>query len=274
MVCAGGLIVKLAGLEVPPPGAGFLTVTLAVPADARFAAGICAVTRVAFTKVVGCAAPFHCMTEVERKFVPFTVNVKVGPPAVALVGEILVVVGMGLLAAMILKTAVGDVPPPGGGFVTVTCTVPAVEISAAEMAAVIWVALASVVGRALPFQLTIELPVKPAPFTFKLNAGPPEVTLVGEIEANVGMGFGGPGFFPPPQPPLNASHNKTPDATTTRSRSPGFDLISLLLRFPANCFLSLHAEVGGKSDTSEPNLVAAGERLGGFLVRLAEIRSE
>jgi len=167
--------------------------------------------------------------------VPFTVKVKAGPAAVALAGEMLVTVGTGLFAAMMLKVAGRDVPPPGAGLVTVTCTVPAVAISAAEMAALIWLALTKVVVRALPFQFTIELLIKFDPFTIKLNAGPPEVMLVGEIEANVGMGFGGTGFFSPPQPPLNASHNKTPNATTIRSRSPGFDLISPSPSFSENC---------------------------------------
>ena len=243
-------MVKLTELEVPPPGAGVATVTLAVPAEASSAAGICAVTRVLFTKAVGCAAPFHWTTELEIKFVPFTLSVNAGPPAAAFGGEIPVMVGIGLFRALMVKIDARDVPPPGGGFVTVTCTVPAAAISDAEINAVIWVAFTRVVGRALPFQFTTELPVKFAPFTVRLNAGPPEVTLWGAIEANVGMGFGGTGFFLLPQPPLNASHNKTASAATARSRSPEFDLISLLLRLPANCFLPLHAEGEGKSDTA------------------------
>jgi hypothetical protein len=39
------------------------------------------------------AVPFHLITEVDRKFVPFTVRVKAEPPAVLLVGFMLVVVG-------------------------------------------------------------------------------------------------------------------------------------------------------------------------------------
>ena len=52
-----GLIVNDRVAEVPPPGAGFVTVTVAVPAVAISAAVIAAVSCVAFTKVVVLAAP-------------------------------------------------------------------------------------------------------------------------------------------------------------------------------------------------------------------------
>ena len=83
--------------DVPPPGAGFVTVTVAVPAVAISAAAIAAVNCVALTKVVVLAAPLNFTTEVETKPVPFRVRVKAAPPAVALVGEREVAVGAGLL---------------------------------------------------------------------------------------------------------------------------------------------------------------------------------
>ena len=83
--------------DVPPPGAGFVTVTVAVPAVAISAAVIAAVNCVAFTKVVVLAAPLNFTTDVDTKPVPFTVRVKAAPPAVALVGEREVAVGAGLL---------------------------------------------------------------------------------------------------------------------------------------------------------------------------------
>ena len=43
------LIVKVAALEVPPPGAGLKTVTLALPAPAMSPAGTAAVSWVALT---------------------------------------------------------------------------------------------------------------------------------------------------------------------------------------------------------------------------------
>ena len=67
---------------------------------------------------------------------PFTVSVKAEPPAVADVGLMLVVVGTGLLATLIVKVWALEVPPPGVGVNTVTVAVPAMAISVAVIAAV------------------------------------------------------------------------------------------------------------------------------------------
>jgi hypothetical protein len=80
-----------------PPGAGFVTVTLTVPAVAISAAVIAAVNCVALANVVVLAAPFNFTTDVDTKPVPLTVRVKAAPPAVALAGEREVSVGAGLL---------------------------------------------------------------------------------------------------------------------------------------------------------------------------------
>ena len=72
------------------------------------------------------------------KSLPFTVRVNAASPALADDGESELMDGTGLL---IVKLAAGDVPPPGTGFTTVTCDVPAVAMSAAEMDAVSRVAL-------------------------------------------------------------------------------------------------------------------------------------
>ena len=94
---AAALIVKDRIADVPPPGAGFVTVTVAEPAVAISAAVIAAVNCVALTKVVVLAAPLNFTTDVDTKPVPFTVSVKAAPPAVALVGEREVAVGAELL---------------------------------------------------------------------------------------------------------------------------------------------------------------------------------
>jgi len=88
---------------VPPPGVGLKTVTLAVPAVAMSAARIDAVSWDAPTYVVVRFVPFHLTTELEMKFVPFTVTVKPAPPAVADEGLRLVVVGRGLSGTLIVK---------------------------------------------------------------------------------------------------------------------------------------------------------------------------
>jgi hypothetical protein len=138
---SGTLIVKVWPLEVPPPGVGLKTVTLAVPAVAMSAARIDAVTWVALTYVVVRFVPFHLTTELEMKLVPFTVSVKADPPAVAELGLRLVVVGRGLSGTLIVKVWALEVPPPGVGLKTVTLAVPAVAMSAAAIEAVSWVAL-------------------------------------------------------------------------------------------------------------------------------------
>jgi hypothetical protein len=72
-----------------------VTVTLNDPAVAMSAAVMDAVSCVALMKVVVLPAPLKFTTDVETKFVPFTVRVKAGPPTVALVGESIVTVGTG-----------------------------------------------------------------------------------------------------------------------------------------------------------------------------------
>jgi hypothetical protein len=82
----GLLIVKVRGLDVPPPGAGVETVTDAVPPIAMSAAVIAACRLVPDTNVVVRALPFHSTVEDEIKFEPETVRVKSGPPANAVLG--------------------------------------------------------------------------------------------------------------------------------------------------------------------------------------------
>src|SRR5208282_4798653 len=88
---------KAIAAEVPPPGLGFVTVTWAVPVEARSLAGTEAVTRVLLPKVVARAVPFQFTTLSVTKFVPFTVRVKVTPPTAALAGDTEVRLGTGLL---------------------------------------------------------------------------------------------------------------------------------------------------------------------------------
>ena len=76
------------------------------------------------------------MTELETKFVPFTVSVNALEPAAILVGEIVVTVGTGFAAAVTLKLIEFDAPPPGVGLFTSTAGDPAVATSAARIPAV------------------------------------------------------------------------------------------------------------------------------------------
>src|SRR5215472_17203486 len=74
---------KYTKLELPPPGDGFTTVIVAVPAVAIADAGTSAVSCRLFTKVVERAVPFKFTVAPERKPAPFTVRVKPGPPGPA-----------------------------------------------------------------------------------------------------------------------------------------------------------------------------------------------
>jgi hypothetical protein len=177
---------KVTGAEVPPPGAGFVTVTLNVPAVAISGAVIDAVTCVALTNVVVAAVPLKFTTEVETNPVPFTVSVKPGPPTSALTGESVVIAGSGFVT---VKTVAVDVPPPGAGFVTITLKVPAVAIDGAVIAAVTFVELTKVVATAVPLKFTTDEETKPVPFTVSVKAVDPASALVGEIVVIAGAGF-------------------------------------------------------------------------------------
>jgi hypothetical protein len=186
IVGAGLFTVKVTALDVPPPGDGFVTVTLNVPVVAMSEARIAAVICVALTNVVVRAIPLKLTVDPLMKFVPFTVRVKAVPPAVALLGEIVVTLGIGLLT---VKVTALEVPPPGVGLVTVTLKVPAVAMSEARIAAVSCVALTKVVVRVFPLNLTVELLTKFVPFTVKVNAVPPAFALTGERVVTVGTGL-------------------------------------------------------------------------------------
>jgi hypothetical protein len=89
-------MVKLIALEVPPSGAGLVTVTAGVPVEAMLAAGMAVVNCVESTKVVAGADPPKFTVEPATKFIPLIVSVKAAPPATVLFGEIVVMVGAGL----------------------------------------------------------------------------------------------------------------------------------------------------------------------------------
>jgi hypothetical protein len=184
------LILKFTGFELPTPGAGLVTHTCTVPAVAIAAASMDAVNCMELTNVVVRAVPPNVTNEAETKFVPFTVSVKAAPPATALSGEIVVIVGTGLPPLMVKFTGF-EVPPPGEGLITFTSAVPPVAIAAAGMVAINCMELTNVMVNAVPPNWTIEAETKFVPFTVSLNAAPPATALVGEIVAIVGDPLGG-----------------------------------------------------------------------------------
>jgi hypothetical protein len=96
MVLRPLVTVKFIRLEVPPPGAGLVTVTASVPAEAMLAAGMTAVNCAELTNVVAGADPPKLTIEAATKFAPLIVIVKAAPPDTLLFGEIVVIVGVGL----------------------------------------------------------------------------------------------------------------------------------------------------------------------------------
>ena len=148
MITGVDAIVNVCAFDV---AAQLTTVTEAVPAVAIRAAGTVAVSCVAETNVVANAVPFQFTVEIAAKFVPFTVNVNPGPPAVAQVGLSELMVG----GATIVNVTEFDAEPVE--FFTVTGGVPAVAMFAAGTIAVSLVEETKVVARFAPFHRTTEV---------------------------------------------------------------------------------------------------------------------
>jgi hypothetical protein len=87
--------VNVSEFDVPPPGAGLNTVTLAEPMFWTSVAVICAVNWPELLKPVVRGLPFQLTTAFPAKFEPLTVNVKPGLPAFAWFGLRLESVGTG-----------------------------------------------------------------------------------------------------------------------------------------------------------------------------------
>jgi hypothetical protein len=105
----GAVIVKLLAGDVPPPGAGLVTVTLTVPVEDRSVALTLAVNWVELTKVVGRAAPFQRTSDPEIKLVPLTVSVKAPLFWTAEAGARLAICGTGLLPLMLIVPLLSQV---------------------------------------------------------------------------------------------------------------------------------------------------------------------
>jgi hypothetical protein len=183
------LTVKLTPFEVPPPGAALVTVTDGVPAVAMALAGMVTWICVDVTEfgAIPVSAPKFTVLAPLTKFVPFTVNANAAPPAVALVGEIVVIVGTGLAAGLIVKVTLFEVPPAA---VTVTPGVPAAAMSLAGTVTMICVAaMDDGVSAGFVPNFTVAPATKFVPFMVNGNAAPPAVALVGEIVVIVGAGL-------------------------------------------------------------------------------------
>ena len=115
------------GGEVRPDAT---TLTDAVPAVAMRLAGTVVLTCPELTKVVARGDPFHVIETALVKPEPLAVNVKSGPPEIALFGERLVRTS----GALIVKVSAGGEVLPDSA--TVTEAVPAVAMRLAAMVVV------------------------------------------------------------------------------------------------------------------------------------------
>ena len=108
----------------------------------------------------------HCTLEQGRKLLPVTISGKPAVPAVALTGEIEVMLGTESDEAEIVKEAAAELTPE---LDTVTDAVPAEAISEAKILAVSCVELTKVVARGELFQSTTEPLTKFVPVTVRVN---------------------------------------------------------------------------------------------------------
>jgi hypothetical protein len=91
------LMVTVCEFDMPPPGPGLKTATLAVPGRLRSVAGRAILNCVLLMKVVGRSDPFQRAIELGMKPVPLTVSVKPELPVKTVFGSRLAMAGAGLL---------------------------------------------------------------------------------------------------------------------------------------------------------------------------------
>ncbi len=179
------------GVPRPTIG-GLVTCTHATPTSSTRLASIVAWIWVEEEYVVGTTVPFqttrdgggipNCPPFVNP--LPFTVRVKVPNWLATEAGEIDVIEG----GFVIVKLAVPDaqVEPYASPFETWIDAVPAAATKNPSTAAVSWVALTKVVGRAAPFHRTLWLLWKFDPLTVSANDAAPEIAEAGEIDEIAG----------------------------------------------------------------------------------------
>jgi hypothetical protein len=171
-VSGGGLIVKIAALETWP---AVCAVIDAIPGWAIRLAGTVTVSCPEFTTIPNSAELFQNRTVLALNPVPLTVSVKLGPPAVADVGEMLVIVTFGL---MVNVSGGGDVRPPSA---TSTKAVPAVIKKLEGTVAVSCEVEMKLVLSPDPLHVTRVPLLKPDPLAVNVKPADPAVILIGEI---------------------------------------------------------------------------------------------
>jgi hypothetical protein len=188
---------------VPPPGPGFETTRVSVPAVASIVAGTVIDRLLASMKEAVTAVPLTVTEEVGTKPAPTTERAIALDPTMAAAGDRDVTAGTGLLT---VSVSVADRPPPGAGFWTAMVCTPAEATTEDPIEPLSCVLLVKVVARALPSSRSREPAMKPVPETVRVSAPEPATTVDGESAVSVGSGFGSttvrfaallvePGFF-------------------------------------------------------------------------------
>lgn len=186
-VGAAWVIVRVAALEAPPPGAGVTTDTWKTCPPAWSAAKREVVNWVLLTNVVARATPSSWITEEATNPLPVTVTVNLSvPPLVTVEGETVIAPGAGFTTE---NVAADEVPPPGVGLNAVTASEPTVARSSMVRDTVARIALVKVVDRAAPFTRTTVPLMNPVPATLTFVAADPTTAVEGFIPAMVGRGF-------------------------------------------------------------------------------------
>jgi hypothetical protein len=134
--------------------------------------------RVTCTPVVGAGS--------ERVTVPATGF----PPTTEVVLRVRLSSVGGVIAGCTMKLADWELPPPGGGFVTTTESVPALASWETLRVTVNWLAVTNVAACDTPFTITVEEATNPLPLMVTVRAGEPAFAELGDREEMVGVGFG------------------------------------------------------------------------------------
>ena len=194
------VMVSESAFVIPPPGAGFETLSLPVPTADRSVAVRLTASEEALVNMVGRALPFHCTTESGAK--PEPARLIVAAWLISTVdGCMPVSTGAGEVTE---KTVAVDWPPPGAGFTTASETDAAALNSVGGTTAFSSVALTNVVTSAVWFQNTVEPVAKLVPFTSSVRAALPSPIVVGDTDVTVGIGLFTAKLTAPDTPPPGA----------------------------------------------------------------------
>jgi hypothetical protein len=173
--------------------------------------------------------PSSVTLDVGTKLLPVITSIVAVPDEIEF-GETCVTVGLGLL--IVNATAPPDVPPPGGGFVTVTLLMAPAEMLAAGMTAESCVPDTNVVFRVWPLRFAVDGGIKPLPEIATVVSDAPAATELGVTLATAGTGFGagiGPSPLPVPPPPQPVKDDQMKIAKNSKMHC--FLLIRLLSIF-------------------------------------------